>query len=286
MMWAFLSIISGFGDAIIFAIMKKLKDLHSSIIVWVQYAFALPILSIFLYLNYPNKINANVYWVAILSAILLVYTTYLLFKAAIISDLSISMPMLSLTPLFLILTSYFMLDELPTMHGFFGIFLIVVGAYTIHLKDYKKGFIEPFKSLIRNKGSFYVVIVAFLWSISANLSKMGILYSNPIFFVFLVYLFISIIMVPLISFNLKEKMKEIKSNFNMLVFLGFSSAFMVAASAYAMLVAIVPYVISLKRGSVIFSIFFGYFFFNEKDIKNALIGTIIMIIGGVFITLF
>jgi len=284
MLWAFLSIISGLGDAVIFALMKKLKQVNSSIVVWVQYAFALPFLLILLYFNYPEKINANVYWNAALNAILLLFSTYLLIKATQISKLSITMPMLSFTPLFLLFTSYIMLNEIPTQLGFIGVFLIVLGAYMIHIEDYKKGFFSPFKALIKDKGSFYVLIVAFIWSITANLFKLGMLGSNPIFFSVVVYLVISIIMVPIIF--TRQNIASIKSHFNMLIFLGLASAFMIATSSYAIISAIVPYVISLKRSSIIFAIFFGYFFFNEKNIRNALIGTIIMLFGGVLITLF
>lgn len=284
MLWAFLSIISGLGDAVTFASMKRLKGVNSSIVVWVQYVFALPFLLGLLYFNYPQKINLNVYWIGALNGILLILSTYLLFKATKISDLSISMPMLSITPLFLIFTSYFMLNELPTFYGLLGIFFIVMGAYTIHIKDYKKGFFYPFKALFKDKGAFYALAVAFIFSIAANFGKIGILYSNPLFYVCFVYIFVSAIMTPLIIFN--KKIKEIKTNFSALALLGFSSAFMMVTSAYAVLMSIVPYVISLKRSSVVFAIFFGYFFFNEKNIKNALIGTIIMLVGGVLITLF
>lgn len=286
MLWAFLSIISGFGDAIMFALMKKLKGINNSIIVWTQHFFALPFLLILLYFNYPQNINFNVYWIAFLNSVLLLISTYLLVKATQISKLSISMPMLSFTPLFLIVTSYIMINELPTFYGFFGILLIVIGAYVIHIGDYKKGFFEPIRTLFTDKGSFYVLIVAFIWSITANLFKIGILGSNPIFFSMFVYLFISIVMIPIIFVNYKQSVVNIKYNFNMLFFLGLASAFVIATASYAMLSAIVPYVISLKRSSVIFAIFFGYLFFNEKNIKNALIGTIIMLIGGVLITLF
>lgn len=286
MVWAILSIISGLGDAAMFALMKKLKGANNSIVVWVQYAFALPFLLALLYFNYPQTIRQNVYWIAALNGILLIVSTYLLFKAAKISDLSISMPMLSLTPLFLLFTSYFMVNELPTLYGIIGIFLIVTGAYAIHIKDYKKGFFYPFKAIFQDKGSFYVLVVAFLFSIAANLGKIGILNSNPAFYVFIVYLFVSVLLTPLMIINLNKKIKEIRANFNALGLLGVSSGFMMVTSAYAMLVAIVPYVISLKRSSVIFAIFFGYFFFNEKNIKDTLIGTIIMLIGGILITLF
>ncbi|MBI3035593.1 DMT family transporter [Candidatus Woesearchaeota archaeon] len=285
MLWVFLSVLSGLGDAVIFALMKKLKDVNNSIIVWVHYAFALPFLLILLHYSYPQNISQDVYWIAALNGIMLIAATYMLVKALKVSELSVSLPMLSLTPLFLVVLSYIMLKEVPTNAGFIGITLIVIGAYIVNIRN-GKGFFEPFKSLLKIKGSSYVVAVAFIWSITANLFKMGIIASNAIFFTFLVYFFISLMMLPLFFVDANKRLNEIRQNFKPLLFLGVSSAFMIALASYAMAYAIVPYVISLKRSSLIFSIFIGYFFFNEKNIKNALIGTIIMLIGGVLITLF
>ena len=48
---------------------------------------------------------------------------------------------------------------------------------------------------------------------------------------------------------------------------------------------LVAYVISIKRTSTIMSVFAGYLVFKEKGVKERLIGTVIMIIGVLFITL-
>ena len=209
----------------------------------------------------------------------------MLVKALQTSKLSVSLPMLSLTPLFLVMLSYFMLREIPSEAGFIGIILIVAGAYIVNIKN-GEGFFEPFNSLFKIKGSFYVIIVAFVWSITSNLFKMGIIASNALFFTVLVYFFISLVMLPLFFIKFNEKLNQLKINFKLLAFLGVSSAFMIALASYAMASAIVPYVISLKRSSLIFSIFIGYFVFKERNIRNSLIGTAIMLIGGILITLF
>ena len=286
MWWALLTIISGLFDAIMFALMKKLKETNNSIVVWVQYAFALPFLLVALYFYYPQKIDNNVYLIIIENSILLLISTYFLVKAAQISDLSVSMPLLSFTPLFLLFLSYAILKEMPTLYGFIGIILITIGAYIINIRDFRSGIFQPLKSLITNKGSLYAIIVAFIWSITANLFKLGILASNPIFFSASVYLVISFVMLPIIFYRLKDNFSEIKLNFGLLSILGFSGAVMIITSSIPMLYAIVPYVISLKRSSVIFTVLIGYYLFKERNIKYALIGTIIMLVGGVLITLF
>lgn len=285
MLWAVLSVLSGLWDAVMFAIMKKLGKVQSLIVVWVHFAFALPFLALILLYNYPQKISSEVYLVALANSLLYVGSTFLFLKALQISKLSVSLPMLSFTPFFLLFLSYATLGEVPTIPGLIGILMIVLGAYVINIK-LEKGFFEPFKSLFKAKGSFYVIIVAFIWSITSILFKKGIILSGPVYYNFLVYLISSVLLLPFMFFNAKNKLSEIKINFRLLLFLGIFSGLMNVTASYAMASAIVPYVISLKRSSLIFSIFMGYFFFDEKNIGKSVIGTLIMIIGGVLITLF
>ncbi len=285
MLWVILSVISGFWDSIMFALMKKLSNADNTLVVWVQFAFALPFLILILVFNYPKHIDSNVYMVAIVNAILYVGSTFLFLKALNISELSVSLPMLSFTPLFLLFISYFALKELPSLVGFIGIILIVIGAYIINLRS-GKGILNPFKSIFMVKGSFYILIVAFVWSLTSILFKKGILMSSPVYFVTLVYFLVTVGMIPFLLIKMKDKVKDMKSNFRHLFYFGIFSGLMNLTASFAMLYAIVPYVISLKRTSLIFSILIGYFYFSEKNIRNAMIGTFIMLIGGVLITLF
>jgi len=285
MLWVILSVLSGLWDAVMFSLMKKLSNADNTLVVWVQFAFALPFLILILIFNYPNHIDSHVYFVAVVNALLYVGSTFLFLKALNISEMSVSLPMLSFTPLFLVIISYFTLKELPSFIGFMGILMIVVGAYIINLRQ-GKGIFEPFKSIFKIKGSFYILIVAFVWSLTSILFKKGILMSSPVYFVTLVYFIVAVGMIPFLLIGIKDKMKDMKSNFRHLFYFGIVSGLMNLTASFAMLYAIVSYVISLKRTSLIFSILIGYFYFNEKNIKNALIGTLIMIIGGVLITLF
>ena len=50
--------------------------------------------------------------------------------------------------------------------------------------------------------------------------------------------------------------------------------------------AIVPYVISVKRTSALFSVLWGRRFFGEGEFKNRLVGAIIVVAGLVIIKLF
>jgi len=81
MLWVFLSILAGFGDATVYAIMKRLKNLDAWLVVWIQFAFSLPIILVLALFIFPETINQNVYWLAFVNAFLLILTVRLLFRA-------------------------------------------------------------------------------------------------------------------------------------------------------------------------------------------------------------
>jgi len=286
MLWAVLSVLAGLGDATIFALTKKLKGMNIALIIWMQMTFAVPFLMSLLYFFPPERIQSSTYLVGIILSFFLLYNHYLLVTAAQIGSLSRSMPLLSTTPLFLLFTSYIMLGEFPTLWGIVGIMFIVVGAYVINMRKERSGFLAPFTLLLSNKGSQFVLFAAFVMSIMANLFKIGILSSSPIFFSTLVHVYTTLIMTILVMIKFRKQMHQIRENIKLLTFLGTSTAFMSATAAYANLLAIVPYVVSLKRSSAFFSILYGKFLFKEDDIGYSILGTTIMLVGGIFIVLF
>jgi drug/metabolite transporter (DMT)-like permease len=131
-----------------------------------------------------------------------------------------------------------------------------------------------------------MIIVAFLFSITANLGKILVLKSSPLFFssIYLPSLAIPFLFIAL--FTSGEKINQLKSNFNGLFFIGLFFALMTVFHMLAVQLVIVPYMISIKRTSSIFSVLYGHFLFKEKNIKERLLGALIMLIGAVLIILF
>lgn len=67
---------------------------------------------------------------------------------------------------------------------------------------------------------------------------------------------------------------------------GFISSLGTLAQMTAVSLTLVPYVIAIKRTSTIMSTIAGRLIFKEKNIKERLLGVVIMVIGVVLITLF
>jgi len=286
MMWIFLSILAGLGDATLYALMKKIKDMDGMLVVWAQYAFSIPFLVLALILFFPQNIDANVYVIGFLNAIILIVVMRLLFRAFQSSNLSLTVPLLSFTPLFLLVTSPLILGESPNSFiGYFGVLIIVIGAYVLNLQERKSDIFGPFRALFTNIGPRCALGAAFLMSIMANMFKIGINMSNPFFYSVLVHSIILVILLPLLLIKYKEKIFQIKNNLLICIGMGFANAFMSITAGLALLTAIVPYMISLKRSSVLFGMAYSHFWFKETNIKGRFLGTVIMFVGAAMIVL-
>ena len=68
--------------------------------------------------------------------------------------------------------------------------------------------------------------------------------------------------------------------------MGIAVAFTELVVAAAFKLAIVPYVISLKRSSIVFSVLIGFIMFKEKFAMERIFGTALMLLGVILITLF
>jgi len=286
MLWLFLAALT--------ALCESLKDVfgkHSLvktdvfIVAFALRLYALPfLLPLLLFIEIP-ALNTHFYAAVIVGGLMNVFITVLYLKAIKHSDLSITVPLVTFTPLFLLLTSPLILGEFPNIFGFMGVLMIVLGAYVMNLKTYKKGFLAPFRALLSEKGPRYMLAVAFLWSITANIDKIGIVNSSPLFYVVAVSVFLVVAMLPLTLYMSKKNLYQLKTNVKVLLPVGFFTAATLIFQMIAISMTLVAYVIAIKRCSALLSVLWGHLIFKEKDIKTRLIGTVIMLMGVVFIAL-
>jgi|TARA_Y100000310_G_scaffold284075_1_gene306547 drug/metabolite transporter (DMT)-like permease len=179
-----------------------------------------------------------------------------------------------------------MLGELPSIMGFFGILVVVAGAYILNFKDFGKGILEPFKAILKERGCVYMLIAAFLASITTNVGKILIQKSSPLFFSIVYLPLFAMVFLIIAFFTSKKKIVQLKSNFKGLFPIGLFFGLMVIFHSFAIRLVIVPYMMSIKRTGSIFSVLYGWLLFKEKHIRGRFIGTVIMLIGAALIILF
>ena len=182
MIWSIFAILSALFDATYYASIKRLlRDISQYVLASGMFLCCFATMFLISIINGIPEIGSDFY-ISVLATVILNFIAVILYlKALKITDLSLSIPMMSFTLVFLIFTSFILLNELPTIFGTAGIFLIVIGSYVLNSNKNRTRFLSPFKEIFRNKGIFYMLIVAFLFSISANFDKLVVLNSDIIF---------------------------------------------------------------------------------------------------------
>jgi drug/metabolite transporter (DMT)-like permease len=251
---------------------------------WVRLAYSAPFLLPFLlFIEIP--LLDSTFWVAILVLLPMEVAALALYmKALQISPLSLTVPFLSLTPMFAILISFLMLGELPDGSGVAGIVLIVVGAYMLNVNLSSRGALEPFKAIWVERGSLLMVCVAFIYSITSSLGKIAVQHSSPAFMGVFYLPFVSLGLLPLALRN-GMRLSELRAGWLLFFLIGASQALMALCHFKAVSLILVSYMIAVKRLSLLLSVIFGFVFFQEKHLKERLFGSLLMVAGVALILL-
>ncbi len=283
-MWIIYSLLTAFSFATSDALTKRvLASRDEYYVAWVRLLFSLPVLFIsLLFVEIPH-LNKT-FWLATICALPLEITAIILYtKALKISPISLTMPFLALTPLFLIVMSYVILGERVSLKGGIGIFLMAIGSYTLNIHKIRHTILEPVKAIFREKGSVMMIIVAFIFSITSSLGKMAIENSSPIFFGSFYFILVTFFFTPIAVGKNKGKISIVKKDVIPLIPIGVTYSMMILFHMLAMSLSNVAYMISIKRTSLLFSVLYGHFLFKEEKIAEKALGSIIMFLGFVLI---
>jgi len=286
LLWFYLALASAISLSTADALSKvALKDSGSLVVAWVRWVFAAPFLLLILpFIDIPEL--DTTFWLVTLVAVPLEIAAILLYTQAIkVSPLSLTIPFLALTPVFLIVTSFLFLGEFPDKSGLAGIMLIASGAYMLNLKSRREGLFAPFKAIARERGSLMMIGVAAIYSITANLGKIALQHSSPLFFAVIYTLLITAIMTPFVFILRRDEISAIGRRPLLFMMIGLAFGLMILSHFAAIALIEVPYMISVKRSSMIFSVLLGFFLFKEADMRDRLAGAMLMLSGIVLIIL-
>ena len=217
---------------------------------------------------------------------ILAYYVYL--SAIRIAPLSLSVPYLSFTPVFTILTAALLLQESISGQGFLGILMVTIGAYVLNIEHLAHHPLAPLKAIFKTSGSRRMLVVALIWSLTSTLGKKGVQLSDPMFFGVFYMIALSIPMLSIAGWRIKRGTATVNlKGRNSIWFMlgGLATALSTVAHFHAIQIAPVSYMISVKRTSLIFSVLYGGLIFKEEHIRRRLLGTSIMLSGVVILYL-
>ena len=217
-----------------------------------------------------------------------VFAYYLYLKAIRISPLSLSIPYLSFTPVFTILTAGILLGETIAFQGIVGILMVTVGAYVLNIELYVQHPLAPLKAAFQSRGARYMLSVSLIWSLTSTLGKKGVQLSDPVFCGVFYMTCVSSAMLAIESWRLSRNAATVDLRGRNTIWLllgGLATALATMAHYHAIKLAPVSYMMAVKRTSLIFSVLYGGLIFKEPHIRLRLLGASIMLSGVVVLYL-
>lgn len=134
-----------------------------------------PFFALWLALDGIPEIKEGYILAGVVTVVLNIAANLLFVRAVFLSPLSVTIPLLSLTPVFTALIAMPLMGERPLPLQWMGILAVVGGAFCINADpgDLRHP-VRLLRSLVRERGALFMAAVALLWSLSSTVDKMGL----------------------------------------------------------------------------------------------------------------
>jgi len=286
MVWFPLSLAAAFLMATTAAYMKRFfSDVSPWEMAVIPFFYATPFcVAAFCFMEIP-KLGPEFFpalsWVLPLTMVAII----LHFRAIHMSPLSVTMPFLSFTPIFVILTGKLLLGETLSPYGIIGILLIVTGGYVLNLDSAKDGFTGPIRAILREPGSALMLLVAALYGLCSVGGKILIINSSPMFAAMSLFGAYGLLLTTILVGTGKASLRTITSRPALGFGVGLCIFMEIICHNIAISLIAAAYMVAIKRLAGIFSVLYGWLLFQEHGIRYRLIGTLIMTAGAACIAL-
>lgn len=230
------------------------------------------------------KLEQPYYLALVPMALLIAFTSILIARAYKLSDVSLVSPMFATGPVLVLLTSFLILGEQTRPIGILGVCLTATGAYFLK-RDTEQDLLAPFRRLATDRGVQLIMVVVVIYSITANIDKIALQSSSPLFWALSVYASSSVAMFPIMVRETEDWYQTMRTSWRPLCILGLLGGAYASFQMLAFERANVAHVIGIKRLSILVAVVGGWLVFDETNIRQRLFGASIMITGTILIYL-
>jgi drug/metabolite transporter (DMT)-like permease len=206
------------------------------------------------------------------------------------TDLSILGPINAYKSVVSLVLGIFLIGELPTAMGVAGIILILAGSYLVVDRDVTEPRRNAFVEFFRERGIQLRFAALGLAATEAVFLKKAILLSSPL----TTFVLWSVLGLPiaaaaiviLLKGNIADELLILQKNVRTYLWLAIMTGLMQMTTVLTFGKLQVGYSLALFQMSTLLSVFLGYRYFQESNIRKRLAGSIVMVAGAVMIVVF
>lgn len=211
-----------------------------------------------------------------------VFAFYGYVRALEAAEVSLVAPLLSLSPMFMLLTSWLILSEFPDTPGLLGVLVVVAGTYAL-ASDPGQGWVDPLRRLWRNPGCRWGLGVSVVWSVTANVDKLAVRASSPLAYAFWFHAGMTLLLLGLLSPALRGSTagRGVGTPKRLLALagIGIFQALLAGTQMYAILLTDVTYVIAVKRSGMLLSVLLGGWLLGERHLGRRFLASLVILAG-------
>ena len=254
-------------------------------------ALALPLLA-----GMPVGALGVAFWGNMLTAVVLAVAGYVFLWYALRStDLSVLAPINAYKAVLGLLLGVVLIGEVPTLFGLIGVALIVAGSYFVIDRIPGQAHSSAFRQFAREPGVQLRFAALACSATESVFLKRALLLSSPItaFLIWTVLCFaIAAIAAPSAIFRLKAEttgagvvaeVTRLRSEWRTLLWLAVTTGLMQLTTLVTLGKLQVGYSLALFQLSTLISVYLGHRYFQERNIRRRLFGSLVMVTGAILI---
>jgi drug/metabolite transporter (DMT)-like permease len=227
-------------------------------------------------------------WMAVLAP--LEVAAMLLYMRAIRDHaLSLTLPYMAFTPVFIVVSGYLVLGEVVSGRGLAGIALVVAGSWLLNFESVGqlrlKSMLAPFRAILRNPGSRMMLLAAAIYAFTAAGSKGAMQEVGSQGFGALYFVLVGSFSLLTITLFRPHAWRVLAEQPGVSLLVAGLMAVMVITHFAAIAQVEAAYMISVKRTSLLFGILYGALLFNERHLGRHLLAGGLMVAGVALIAI-
>ncbi len=288
-MWILFAILGALSKSAANVLRKKLSRIDSSVYAFMSYSITTLVLIIIALLmgseSFASITNAPV--AIALSGIIQIVAVYSIQYTFRGEDLSLVAPITALTPVYTVFVAMILIGEAPTLIGYVGILIIILGAiYATSSSELNLR--KSLEKLLGRSSGRVAFLIPLAYAGSASFQKAAM--NEGITPIVSVVCITAIVTISSAFAAIKKRDQIVAAikdtgTARELGLVGIASVASVGFATLALNGAIAAYALSLRRLEVLFSVIIGWKYFKEGEVKRRLTGSTVMIIGVVLLAI-
>jgi uncharacterized membrane protein len=288
-MWFYTALAAAFLSGIIVILTKHtLKKTDPILLFWIITVISTPFVIVYAYKDGVPEFTSLFLVGAIGSAIFYTLGKIIFYRIIRDTNLSDVYPLVSIGPVATLIFSLLIFSNKPGLLQIIGSGITILGVYILNISSLREGFLQPFRVLVKNPLSIWMIASVLIGSIVPIFDKVAINNTLPInstFTLLIENLFIIVILFPWVFSRRKTAFAEITFNVKPLFALGFLIALNNIVAMMSLSDGNPGMVTSIMRIQIFFVLLFSYIIYKDKPRSETILGSIVMILGLVLMKL-